>query len=273
MVNIDMNLLINQQFLKIIFNIFILALIGKGISLVFSLFLPHFGVNYIKDYSINLYHSYNFSKAFGLYSNSKKTISIKPTYQLKNIKLKAIYINNKNGKGLIVIEDRKKLFFIFTGDTFKGYKLIDITPTKAIFEKDNKHYELSLKEESLKDKIDIITSSNSKIILNKKIAILKKDIDKYKKNFNEIWKNISITEERDPQTKKIKGFRITYINKNSIFSKIGLKKDDIIIGANNKIFHNYADVFKLYNNIDKYNAIKLMIIRNNQQKDIEYEIY
>ena len=106
-----------------------------------------------------------------------------------------------------------------------------------------------------------------------KIAVLKRDIERYKKHFNDIWKNISIQEQIDPKTKRLTGFKVTRVNKKSIFGKIGLQKGDIIIGANNKIFRTYSDVLRLYNNIDKYNSIKLTILRNNQKKDLEYEIY
>ena len=106
-----------------------------------------------------------------------------------------------------------------------------------------------------------------------KIAVLKRDIDRYRRNFQKIWQNISIQEQIDPKTKKLQGFKVIKVNKNSIFGKIGLQKGDIIIGANNKIFRTYSDVFKIYNNIDKYNSLKLTILRNNKKKDLEYEIY
>lgn len=267
-----MSLAINQSLLKFLFSLFVVALIAKIASLSLYFFLPHFGINHTQDYSINLYHNYKLTRAFGIIAIKKKKIVKKPVYQLKNIKLKAIYSHQE--KGVIAIEDRGKIIFLSTGESFKGYKLIAVKPNSAIFEKDGKHFELKLEDKTLEGKFSI--SLPEQMIFNPDevtIAVLKRDIDRYKKHFNEIWKNISIQEQIDPRTKRLKGFKVTWVNKKSIFGKIGLQKNDIIIGANNKIFHTYSDVLKLYNNIDKYNSIKLTIIRNNQKKDLEYEIY
>ena len=265
-----MSLAINQSALKFIFSLFVVALIAKLATLPLYFLLPHFGVEQPKDYSINIYHKYNVAKAFGLVPIKKKVIPKKPVYQLTNLKLKAIYSEGKNG--VIAIEEKGQLIFLSTGESFKGYKLIEVKPDRAIFEKDGKHYELILEEQGLKGKFSIQDPSfyNPDEV---KFAVLKRDINRFKKNFNQIWKNISIQEQIDPKTKKLKGFKVTRVNKNSIFGKMGLQKGDIIIGANNKIFKSYSDVLRLYNNIDKYNSIKLTILRDNKKKDLEYEIY
>ena len=255
---------------KFLIHIFIIALMAKALSLVLYFYLPHYGVNKVEDFSINLYKRYLVSKAFNLKSH-KKDIAKKPKqpiYRLTNVKLKAIY--SSSDKGVIAIEDGKKLIFLSTGENFKGYKLIEVKPNRAIFEKNGKHFELKLEEKALKGKILESNSFNPDEV---KFAVLKRDIQKYKKNFNEIWRNIAIKELIDKKNKKLKGFEVTWVNKNSIFGKMGLRKGDIIIGANNKIFHSYSDVIKIYNNIDKYNALKLTILRNNQKKELEYEIY
>ena len=267
-----MNLVINQSFAKSILVIAIIALVAKIASLPLYFLLPHFGVNKSKEYTLNIYHKYNLAKAFGIIPTkaNHQAAPKKPVYQLTNLKLKAIYSEGK--EGVIAIEEKGNLIFLATGESFKGYKLIEVKPDRAIFEKDGKHYELKLEDQTLKGKY----IPPSQISLNPdevKFAVLKRDIERFKKNFNEIWKNISIQEQIDPKTKRLTGFKVTRVNKNSIFGKIGLKEGDIIIGANNRKFRSYSDVLKLYTNINKYNSIKISIIRNNQKKDLEYEIY
>ena len=267
-----MSLAINQSFVKFLFSILVVALIAKIASLPLWFILPHSGIDKTKDYSINLYHKYRVAKAFGLVPTIKKSAPKKPLYQLTNLKLKAIYSDGRHG--VIAIEEKGKIIFLSTGESFKGYKLIEVKPDRAIFDKDGKHYELKLEEKGLKGKYSI--SLEEQMLYNPdevKFAVLKRDIDRYKRHFNEIWKNISIQEQIDPKTKKLKGFKVTRVNQNSIFGKIGLQKGDIIIGANNRTFRSYSDVLRLYNNIDKYNSIKLTILRNNKKKDLEYEIY
>ncbi len=268
-----MNLAINQNILKLFLGIFTIAVLAKIATIPLYFFLPHFGAEKSPEYSINLYKRYPIAKAFGIVPLKKnKPVVKKPVYQLTNLKLKAIY--SEKNRGVIAIEEKGKLIFLSTGESFKGYRLIAVKPDRAIFEKDGKHYELKLEEKGLKGKYSI--SVQDQMLYNPdevKFAVLKRDIDRYKKHFNDIWKNISIQEQIDPTTKRLAGFKVTSVNKNSIFGKIGLRKGDIIVGANNKTFRSYSDVLRLYNNIDKYNSIKLSIIRNNEKKDLEYEIY
>ncbi|BCD68952.1 PDZ domain-containing protein [Nitratiruptor sp. YY09-18] len=268
-----MNITINQSFFKWILHIVVIALIAKIASLVLFFILPHFGINHEPKYTINLYRNYHVAKAFGIVPvEVRKQVQKKPAYKLTNIKLKALYA--ENGKGVIAIEEKGKLIFLATGESFNGYKLINVYPDRAVFEKDGKHYELKLEEKNLQGKYS--PSLQEQMLYNPdevKFAVLKRDIDRYKKHLNEIWKNISIQEQIDPQTKRLKGFKVVDVKKDSIFAKIGLKKGDIIIGANNKTFTSYSDVLRLYNNIDKYNSIKITILRNKQKKDLEYEIY
>lgn len=266
-----MSLAISPSLMKTIFRVLIIALIAKIATMPLFFLLPHFGVDHTQEFTINFYHNFKLSKAFALKTHLPKK-SNKPVYKLTNLKLKAIY--SHQDRGVIAIEEKGKLIFLSTGESFKGYKLIKVEPTKAVFEKNGKHYELYLDEKNLKGKFSI--SLEEQMMINPdevKIAVLKRDIDRYRRNFQKIWQNISIQEQIDPKTKKLQGFKVIKVNKNSIFGKIGLQKGDIIIGANNKIFRTYSDVFRIYNNIDKYNSLKLTILRNNQKKDLEYEIY
>jgi len=254
--------------MHLVIRIAIIALVAKALTLPLLFVLPSSGVEHVKRYSLNLYRSYPVAKAFGLATYKKPVTAVKqPLYRLTNLKLKAIY--SQNGKGVIAVEERGKIIFLSTGESFKGYKLIEVTPQKAIFEKGGKRYELKMEDKALQNRFSLSAQHPPK----ESLAISKEEIEHYTEHIEDVWKNISIKEQFDPVTKKLKGFKVERINKNSIFGKIGLQKGDIIIGANDKIFHSYAEVFKLYNNIDKYDSIKLMIIRNNEKKELEYEIY
>jgi general secretion pathway protein C len=73
--------------------------------------------------------------------------------------------------------------------------------------------------------------------------------------------------------KKIVGFRVRKIKKNSMFSKLGLRKEDIITHVNDKPLKSYGDAFKIYYNIDNVKRLKLSIKRGNETKEIDYEVY
>jgi general secretion pathway protein C len=251
-----------------VIKIAVIALVAKAVTLPLLFVLPKSGVEYVERYSVNIYRSYPVAKAFGLKSfKQEKIILKKPLYKLTNLKLKGIYSSKK--RGVVALEEAGKTFFLATGESYKGYKLIRVTPQKAIFEKHNRRYELEMEEKALRGTL----SSSATKEDTASISISKKEIEHYKRHIQEVWKNISIKEQFDPKTKELTGFKVVRINKNSIFGRIGLQKGDIIVGANDKKFRTYADVFKLYNNIDKYDFVKLTIIRNNEEKELEYEIY
>ena len=48
---------------------------------------------------------------------------------------------------------------------------------------------------------------------------------------------------------------------------------DVIIKANNKELKSYADALDIYKKIGTLQALELVVLRNNQEKEIVYEIY
>ena len=71
---------------------------------------------------------------------------------------------------------------------------------------------------------------------------------------------------------KISGFKVTKVNSKSVFAVLGLKKNDIIKKVNNKSLTNYNEAFKIYNNIDKINYFNILIIRDNKEMELSYDI-
>ena len=172
---------------------------------------------------------------------------------LKNYTLKAIYQDKK--RGFIILTKNKKTIFLDLGKSIDGYKLIKISQTSAIFEKNSKKYILQLQ------KIKPIKIENKN---TSSYTISKTTINEYK-NPAKIWNNIHII-------KLTKGYKVTYVNKNSIFYKIGLRKGDIILEVNNTpLIDAYA--WRIYHNINKYQNILITIKRNNKIKVLNYEIY
>jgi len=103
------------------------------------------------------------------------------------------------------------------------------------------------------------------------ISVSKYDLRYYTSNMSRIWKNINIQDVK--VNGKIDGFKIISINKNSVFGKLGLKKGDIIKAINNQKLKSYSDAFKVYKKINKLDDLQITILRNNIERDLEYEIY
>jgi len=62
------------------------------------------------------------------------------------------------------------------------------------------------------------------------------------------------------------------IDPNSKFATLGLRKGDVIIKANNIPLKSYRDAMNVYKNINKFDAINIVVMRNNQEKELVYEI-
>ncbi len=55
-------------------------------------------------------------------------------------------------------------------------------------------------------------------------------------------------------------------------ARLGIQKGDIIIKANNIELKSYKDALNLYGKINDLDTIQIVILRNNQEKEIVYDI-
>jgi len=228
------------------------------------LFLQKLPISYNYFEKNENFYNIRLDKIFISHSKPKQNKQIiKPKIKietLQGVKLKAIFENGDNS--FIIIEDKKDIF-LNLNQKYKGYKLIKVTKNSAIFEKNNKQYEIKFSQ----TKLNIPTSTSStKKPIEVPTEISKTTIKQYISNPSKIWKNISIIHNT-------KGYKIIYVKKGSIFDKLGLKKGDYIIEVNNKKLNTDSDAWQIYKNINKFDEINIKIKRNNQIKELNYEIY
>ncbi|RLA71541.1 MAG: hypothetical protein DRG24_05275 [Epsilonproteobacteria bacterium] len=270
-----MNQLISPTWINRLIIFLTMAAVVKSLMLAASYFLPHEGVETIPFQEESYYTKYRPSNIFVLKKNKQKTaVKKKPVYKLDKLLLKGIYADKL--APFIAVEEKKKVTLISQNETFKGYKLIKVLPNKAIFSKSGRQYELTFKESKNNNNISYskappVSYTAPAQLEEKAVFIQRKEIKHYAKNYDQIWKNIKIKEII--KDKRLKGFKVTWIKKGSIFAKMGLMKEDIITGVNGKPFKSLSQVFKLYNNMDNLDSLVLQIKRDNQERELEYEIY
>lgn len=248
---------------------------------ILFLFLPKVGVEKKNNKSIELkYSSYS-----GFYS--QKSFQNKTSFeerksqdrtQLGNIQakyqLQAIYSTTSN-KGWIIVKEKSnnKTLILEHMEQLQGYTLTSLFKAYVIFEKNEKKYKMDLlKEKTLSYKSTKNTSyGDEKIMISDdKVLIKRSYLNSQIKDLSNVWKNIQIEELK--KANKIEGFKVKYINKGSIFNKLGLVKNDIIQGINGKRIKSYRDIFKVLNEIDRVNELALSVLRNNEQVELNYEI-
>jgi len=216
---------------------------------VLNLFLfgyPKFNESVKSDFSI---FNINLKRIF---SNEKSPSASSASLDYT---LKAVY-KNKN-EGFVILSKNNKNYFVDLNGTINGYKLVNITQTGAVFKKGSKFYTVSFK--NLKP---ATTSYRSE---PKVFSIERNELEKYKRDFSKIWKEIGIIKTKE-------GYLITYVKPKSVFEKIGLKKGDIILEINGIELKSDKDAWRAYNSVDKYDFVNLKIKRKNRIKVLHYEI-
>lgn len=68
------------------------------------------------------------------------------------------------------------------------------------------------------------------------------------------------------------GYKLTQIVPNSIYDKIGMKNDDVILGINNESVNDPAKAFGLLNELKTSNHLELRVKRNGKETVINYDI-
>ena len=136
-----------ESFFKKLITFLVLLLIAYSIMLYVKFLLPATTIStiYNKD-DEDVYVSVYIDKIFKVTQPKKvvkqKVVKKEKLYPLTALKLKAIYYS-KDLK-FVTLEDGKGSRFLDIGEVFKGYKLKDVFAKYAIFERNNKQYELRL---------------------------------------------------------------------------------------------------------------------------------
>jgi len=274
-----MNTSFNPELIRIIRNMLVVILIAKAISLVIFWYFPGEGINYnpgsskmpeYKRYSLrNIIQPTELPDARSATGPMGDELAgYGPN--ISNMVLKGLYKRKDGGFVIIALKakpDDSKVLGI--DDVYQGYQLRKILDNGAVFSKNGQNYSLFFAHEEERERSAARGPSTTGDEGVQQVA--KSDISYYAKNVEEIWKDISIVEVK--QEGKITGFKVTRIKPDSPFAKLGLRQGDIIIKANNKPMTSYKDAIAIYNGIDKLQALELVVLRNNQETEIVYEIY
>ncbi|MBT5935858.1 PDZ domain-containing protein [Sulfurimonas sp.] len=270
-----MQKLSNTKLIAVISKLLVLLLIAKIIALVVWWYLPSEGValHAKKSYQAK-YQRVQFSNML-LHSKAADVAGLEKTktkaYSINNLLLKGLYGSKFNGFVIVAKKSSpKKTEITAVGESYEGYKLKQIDLNNVTFTKASKEYILSLKESKNKmsdvfTKVKRTTSASED-----EKQVTREDIKRYSNNPSQIWKDIAIAPLK--KAGKIVGFKVNRIKKNSKMATLGLKKGDVITKANNVKLSSFNDALKLYKNIDKIDTIALTIQRDNQEKEIIYEI-
>ena len=264
----------SNKILPVITRVLVLLLIAKIISIVVWWYLPSEGVelNAKKSYQAK-YQRVDFKnmliKAEVVEQTKGNTTGSSAFFSINSLVLKGLYGSKFNGFAIVAKKSSPtKTTIISVGETYEGYKLKAISLTQVIFVKSSKEYVLKLSKSS---SVKMIKTKKSNVEEISEAIVSREDINNYSRNPSKIWKDIAIAPLK--KAGKIIGFKIKRIKAGSKMAELGLMKGDLIIRANNVKLSSSRDAINLYKNINKLDTIALVVLRNNQEKEIIYEIH
>jgi len=279
-----MNTISKKFLMNMLSKILILVIIAKVVALIALYFLPSNGVNKKQQKSFApSYARYNFKAVITQEKVAKQVAPVvkksdnAQLAEISSLILKGLYHSSKSSFVFIAKKSQKnKIKMLRINESFQGYKLIRIEGNSAVFSAHGKEYVLKFekvdKSKLSKNKIIQAPSKSHKEIKSQVAATVgRSEIQYYAKHFKQIWRDIAIAPVK--KGKKITGFKVTRIKANTPFAKLGLKTGDIIIRANNIDMTSYRDALKIYEKVDELTAVDIVVLRNNQELELEYEIY
>lgn len=263
--------------LSIATRLLILLLLAKIISLALWWYLPSEGVelNAQKSYKAK-YQRVDFANMLSVARVvAAPKVAQKSAANINTLILKGLYGNRYEGYAIVAKKSTlNKTSIVAVGEIYEGYKLKEIASQKVIFTKGTKEYILALYSSDKLDTSKVLSKADKSRVTSYAPVlknVRKQDINFYAKNPHQIWKEIAITEVR--KRGKIDGFEVKKIKKGSRLAALGLEVGDVIIRANNIELKSYNEAIRLYKDIDNINTLELVVRRNNQEKEIIYEIH
>ena len=266
---------VSNSYLNLFIKLLFLLVLAKSIAVALWWFLPSDGVSLKERVNFNPpYHRVTFKNMLlnGTTVVKKPQAPKKKSIGITNMILKGLYGNDTKGFIIVALKaSPKKTSMVGVGENYAGYRLKSILKDGALFTKSGKEFVLKIKSKkgakSGKSSIVRVVSQKSE----NEHTVSRQDIHYYEKNPNQIWRDISIMERKNGN--KIDGFRVTHVRKGSKMDNLGLKRGDIIIKANNVDLNSYSAAFNLYKKINKIDTLDLVVLRNNEEKELVYEIH
>jgi len=253
------------------------------------IWLPATGVAYSEEQKIkNLY--YRVKIASHREPQPLKEQKSVPEARIDDIDLLAIY--STSDTTVVTVRHKGKTSVLSRGESINGFVVEGAGSDFAIFAKEEKRYRVTLlKPNRSSSGTGSITTVHGLDVKRPKEAhntqgvmplgeIVdvgdRKIIDRsllthYTTNMDDIFKDIGIQDMKKGDT--VTGFKISFIRRGSHFSKLGLQKGDIIQSVNGQKINSYNAAFGIFKEVHNMANMTLVIIRNNKEMELEYEVH
>ena len=212
-----------------------------------------------------------------------KPVIKKPVGNLKNIKLLAIY--SAEDATVLTIQHKGKSKVISRGDMIEGYRLVGAGANFARFSKENKEYKVwlvkNINAENSMKMIKRVTPPKRERVPSEHLneatnddaeahIIQRSMLNHYAENMDDIYQNIGVSEIKKGHD--LAGFKINFVKRGSPFAKLGIRRNDVIKSINGKEITSYSAAFNVYKHLKEIDNLNIVIVRDNEEMELEYEI-
>jgi general secretion pathway protein C len=193
--------------------------------------------------------------------------SLQPT-SLKLALLGTVSGNQQNTFAVIEEINKKKQALYRVGDSVHGAIVKKILRGKVILRVEGRDEILTIEEAAaLRTKKEYLVSKP--IEAGDTIMVSRSAVQESMRNVHNLLSQVRIRPYfRDG---KADGLSVTNIKAGSFFAKLGLKNGDIVQGIDGKIIKSPEEVLEMYKKFRLGSQVALQIMRNNEQKIINYK--
>jgi len=193
----------------------------------------------------------DFQKIFKDYINTEKDFS--------DIKLIATASGAKN---MALISYAGHIKTIKIGDKVGAYEVREIMRNYILIEKEGQRKILSYTLMSDKAVNPAISTQSSEFS--------KKEIDRLTKDPGVLFQELRL--KPSVQEGKTKGFVFEWIKPGSLFEKAGIKQGDVLVAINNIEIKSGEDAFRILQALRNEPSLKITLLRNGQNMDINLRV-
>ncbi len=222
--------------------------------------------------TVNSYKAITKRNIFGSREETSEEIQTEEIENLQPTSLKLALLgtvsgNRKNAFAVIEEIDKKTQALYRVGDNVQGALLKKIFRGKVILRINGKDEILNIKEDSSlhgKEEVPIpeITNEGTTKVISRSA------VQESMNNLHNLLSQVRVRPYfRDG---KADGLLVTDIQSESLFAELGLKNGDVIQGIDDRIIQSPEDVLEVYKKFQLGSQVALRLMRNNEQKIINY---
>ncbi|MDD2640913.1 MAG: PDZ domain-containing protein [Arcobacteraceae bacterium] len=184
---------------------------------------------------------------------------------ISNLKLLGLY--NSDNILVATIENAGKTEVLSRGEELNGYKLTNGGLDWIELTKGSEKFKIMI--ENISNIQSSISTANSNVQPNIGPSV------NINENFNQTTSTQQSmemgTQERKNGT-QLKELLVTSVEQGSLFEKIGLMQNDLIVAINGQMISSFKSAIEVYQQLSIDKNIKIKIIRDTKEKELIYEI-